>query len=649
MLIEQSLRQQILQGCLVAVLAVLIVNLWFARTAQEHQTFYSSQSQAIMHEALETETQVQAFSHQKITSEQMRSTQEKFEALLTGLRAKIEQSERDGWNHSAREQLQVLQGAWDAEKKNIESIRLKKDIHESESKIISQVLKQSLALDNVFADIARRNSPSADKVQPIRQHISHWRSLMNGSPSKINEAMYGKSWDAIRLRVNAFFPTAAQVKSGSKTEEILNDYKELINSVNEMRSQYIATKHLTLNVQAHDSPLFTEASKMAVSLGKKPRDLIGSIYLSMVMVFILMILIGVLQRYHGKIDDKLVLALTKDQDEMENSIKLFVHEASNLADGNLNVEFTVTPGPTEALAETMNRGVKALDQMIRSIIYKVQNLQKDMSLAHEKTDRVEKAFRREKEVLETTLNKMKGVSNVLERSSKTSGGVVTSAEKTVKNAHESVTRIRGSLSQVGKMAERMVELRTLISNLNRHNEHIQESVGMVEDASEQTVILALNAAIQAAMAGEGGQGFSIVATEMQELADQIEDAMKKILMHLGALSGGVQTVMNAISDTSDIIEGEVLITKEGSQSLAEIEAAAGSLEQILLGVTNASHIESEHAEDIASSGKAIHDSMESLSAAIKEVRETLHDLTVNSNGLSDDINTFVLWEDNHAK
>jgi twitching motility protein PilJ len=137
-----------------------------------------------------------------------------------------------------------------------------------------------------------------------------------------------------------------------------------------------------------------------------------------------------------------------------------------------------------------------------------------------------------------------------------------------------------------------------IKRLGENSQEIGEIVGLISDLTEMTNVLALNAAIQAAAAGDAGRGFTVVAQEVQRLAERSAEATKQISTLVKTTQGDTQEAIAAMEKSIfEVVEGGKLSDATG-QALEEIEQVSNDLAQLIAGISNATHVQAQAADQV---------------------------------------------------
>jgi twitching motility protein PilJ len=165
--------------------------------------------------------------------------------------------------------------------------------------------------------------------------------------------------------------------------------------------------------------------------------------------------------------------------------------------------------------------------------------------------------------------------------------------------------VQNSIAGMDGIREQIQETSKRIKRLGESSQEIGEIVDLISDITEQTNVLALNAAIQAASAGEAGRGFSVVAEEVQRLAERSADATKQIGLLVKAIQNDTHDAVAAMEQTTQgVVEGAKLADAAG-QSLHEIEQTTHELAGLVNSISVSTQMQTEMARELAEVTKEI--------------------------------------------
>ena len=342
------------------------------------------------------------------------------------------------------------------------------------------------------------------------------------------------------------------------------------------------------------------------------------------------------------------LSLIQSSDEraeIESSIESLIGEMEQIASGNLGVAAEVRGDITGAIAGSVNH----MAEELRSIVQRVQNASYMVtSSADEIVDASNKLSAESEsqavrigQTSDQVLN-MTGQFQTVAKETENSVLVAKQARETATRGYDAVAN---TVEGMDRIREQVQQTSKRIKRLGESSQEIGEIVQLISDIADRTSILALNASIQAAMAGDAGQGFAVVAEEVERLAERSTDATKQI----ASLIKTIQTeTSEAIADmeesTREVVEGSHLASQAG-ETLAEINDVSKSLEDMIQQVSTSALTQAKASQEIADTMNKISDATKESAGKSREATEQVTSLATLANQLGESVSQFVLDRD----
>ncbi|MCA3219524.1 MAG: type IV pili methyl-accepting chemotaxis transducer N-terminal domain-containing protein [Burkholderiales bacterium] len=278
---------------------------------------------------------------------------------------------------------------------------------------------------------------------------------------------------------------------------------------------------------------------------------------------------------------KLEEGAKRTNERSQAAILRLMNELQEVADGNLTVQATVTEDITGAIADSVNYTVEELRGLVGRINTTAEQVSSASTVARDIATRLLTASEQQSREIKDTGEKVLKMAGQINEVSRSAGESAKVARSSLEAAERGQRAVYNQIAGMNEIREQIQETAKRIKRLGESSQEIGEIVELITDITEQTNVLALNAAIQAASAGEAGRGFSVVAEEVQRLADRSAEAAKQI----GALVRTIQTdTQDAVAamekSTQGVVEGTKLSDAAGT-ALADIGRVSRQLAELI--------------------------------------------------------------------
>lgn len=286
-------------------------------------------------------------------------------------------------------------------------------------------------------------------------------------------------------------------------------------------------------------------------------------------------------------------------DANQAAILRLMNELQNLADGDLTQEATVTEDITGAIADSVNYTVEELRLLVGSV-------QKTASQVVDTTTQVDNTSAQLLAISTEQLREIRGTGQAIldmaQRITEVSAQAQSSAEvanQSLLSAEQGQKAVQDTIGGMNAIRDQMQETSKRIKRLGESSQEIGEITELISDITEQTNVLALNAAIQAASAGEAGRGFSVVAEEVQRLAERSGEATRQIATLVRTIQTDTQDTVAAMERaTLGVVEGARLSDSAGA-ALTEIHSVSRRLAQLIDEISKTTQHEASLANEVA--------------------------------------------------
>lgn len=317
-----------------------------------------------------------------------------------------------------------------------------------------------------------------------------------------------------------------------------------------------------------------------------------------------LLVLGALFATGGNIRKSVEQQASRNERNQEAILRL-LDELSSLADGDLTVQATVTEDITGAIADSINYAIEALRELVATINDSAITLdaaakQTQMSAGH--LAKASVAQSKQIGLASESVAAMAGSTEEVSGNAERSADV---ARHSVDVAHKGSEAVRRTIDGMNAIRETIQETSKRIKRLGESSQEIGNIVELINDIAEQTNILALNASIQASMAGEAGRGFAVVADEVQRLAERAANATKQIEVLVRTIQADTnEAVVSMERSTTDVVGGALLAENAGA-ALEEIEQVSNQIASLVQNISASSRQQATAAQNIARNMNAL--------------------------------------------
>ncbi|UAW98233.1 type IV pili methyl-accepting chemotaxis transducer N-terminal domain-containing protein [Halopseudomonas nanhaiensis] len=565
---------------------------------------------------------------------------------------------------SLQEEVAAVQANWDRVGSNADAILASQNtvlsLHEVAATLSDTVPQLQVEYEDVVDLLIANEAPAQQIAIAQRQSLLAERIL--GSVNRVlsGDADSVMAADSFGRDASLFGRVLEGMINGDEVMEIsqvtdpeavsrLTEIADLFQFVSDSVDEILLTSPELYQVRSAANDIFTDSQALlenasALSLGFEARadarwinTLLGALLAIIALGSI--VLIGMQMTRETRV--RLAETAEKNTRNQEAILRL-LDEIADLADGDLTAQATVTEDFTGAIADSINFSIDQLRQLVETINHTAAQV----ALAAQDTQNTamhlaEASEHQAQEIAgaSAAVNEMAVSIDQVSANAAESSAV---AERSVAIANKGNEVVQNTIVGMDTIREQIQDTSKRIKRLGESSQEIGDIVSLINDIADQTNILALNAAIQASMAGDAGRGFAVVADEVQRLAERSSGATKQI----EALVKTIQTdtneaVISMEQTTSEVVRGARL-AQDAGVALEEIEKVSTSLAALIQNISNAARQQASSAGHISNTMNVIQEITSQTSTGTTATARSIGELAKLAESMRQSVDGFTL-------
>lgn len=328
----------------------------------------------------------------------------------------------------------------------------------------------------------------------------------------------------------------------------------------------------------------------------------------------------------------------------QDAILRLLDEIEGLAEGDLTAEATVTQDFTGAIADAINYAI----QQLRELVARIEETSAEVSTAshRSRTTALELSDAAENQAREIA-NASAAISEMAITIDQVSANATESAavaERSVSIAAKGAGVVQNTIAGMDRIREQIQETAKRIKRLGESSQEIGDIVSLIGDIADQTNVLALNAAIQASMAGDAGRGFAVVADEVQRLAERSANAAKQVATLVAAIQADTSAAVASMEQTTAEVVAGAALSQDAGVALGQIETVSTDLAELIQDISTAARHQSSTAGHISNTMNVIQEITSHTLDQANETAASIGELTDMAIELRQSVSGFKLPE-----
>jgi twitching motility protein PilJ len=404
-------------------------------------------------------------------------------------------------------------------------------------------------------------------------------------------------------------------------------YEAGINAILQNMQRLVVAKTAARGINQESEPLLTDATSLANGFETQNTGRLLSLVAAIILILLALGFAGAFAKV--LYDEQRVTAMESEQENKRNqeAILRLLNEMGNLADGDLTVQASVTEDVTGAIADSINFTIEELRTLVKGINNATDQVAKATTDAQAISNRLFEASQRQNKEIQQASASVLQMAQSINEVSQSAAQSARVAQQSLAAAEKGGQAVQNQISGMNEIRTQIQDTAKRIKRLGESSLEIGEIVELISDITEQTNVLALNAAIQAASAGEAGRGFTVVAEEVQRLAERSAEATKQIDAIVKTIQADTQDAVAAMEkSTVGVVEGTKLSDAAG-QALDEIRRVSRELAELIGGISAQTQRQSASVSDVTRGMQGILKITEETTEGTKQTNVSIGQLT----------------------
>nr|WP_245825298.1 methyl-accepting chemotaxis protein [Pseudomonas asturiensis] len=565
---------------------------------------------------------------------------------------------------SIRDELRNVQNDWEALRKNTDVILASEQtvlsLHQVAATLAETIPQLQAEYEKVVEILLQSKAPATQVVVAQRQALLAERILgsvntvLAGDETAVQAAdAFGRDASQFGRVLNGMLEGNATLRiaqvedrdARARLAEIAELFEFVSGSVDEILEtspELYRVREASGNIFNTSQTLLDETSVLANSLenlaNRRTVNTVGGYVLGL-LALMSIILIGLVM---VRETNRQLRETAQKSERNQNAIMRLLDEIENLADGDLTVAASVTEDFTGAIADSINYSIDQLRELVVTINLTAEQVASAVTETQATAMQLSAASEHQALQISAASMSINDMAASIDQVSANASESSSVAERSVTIANKGNEVVHNTIRGMDNIREQIQDTSKRIKRLGESSQEIGDIVSLIDDIADQTNILALNAAIQASMAGDAGRGFAVVADEVQRLAERSSSATKQIETLVRAIQNDTnEAVISMEQTTSEVVRGARL-AQDAGVALEEIEGVSRVLAELIESITDAARQQAESAGQISQTMSVIQQTTSQTTSGTSATAESIGNLAKMASEMRRSVSGFTL-------
>nr|WP_256668836.1 methyl-accepting chemotaxis protein [Pseudomonas sp. C2B4] len=563
-----------------------------------------------------------------------------------------------------RPEMRAVQLDWERLLKNTDAILSSEQtvlsLHQVAATLAETVPQLQVEYEKVVEILLQRGAPAAQVAMAQRQSLLAERILgavntvLAGDESsqqaadafgrdaaRFGQVLNGMLQGNVALRVSQVEDRDARARL-MEISELFEFVSGSVDEILETSPELFKVRESATNIFSLSQTLLDEASHLASGFenlaGGRKTDTIGGYVLGLAALMSIILIGLVMVRETNR-----QLRETAEKNERnQNAIMRLLDEIEDLADGDLTVTASVTEDFTGTIADSINYSVDQLRDLVATINLTAGQVAAAVQETQATAMHLAQASEHQAQQISEASTAINDMAESIDQVSANAAESSAVAERSVEIANKGNEVVHNTIHGMDNIREQIQDTAKRIKRLGESSQEIGDIVSLIDDIADQTNILALNAAIQASMAGDAGRGFAVVADEVQRLAERSSAATRQIETLVRAIQTDTnEAVISMEQTTTEVVRGARL-AQDAGVALEEIEGVSKTLAALIQSISNAAQQQTSSAGQISLTMNVIQQITTQTSSGSTATAESIGNLAKMASQLRRSVSGFTL-------